>query len=83
MTKFNGGFKDWLSFWNQFVFETDRSIKIYLKNNLLELVERQPKYEILELPHAFEGHTYAKKSMIRIWKYAKFLNKVGHIIRKF
>ena len=63
ITKFNGDFKDWLRFWNQFMVEIDGSkIPCISKfNYLLELVEGQPKDDILGLPHTIEGYEEAKQ----------------------
>ncbi|XP_065671813.1 uncharacterized protein LOC136089685 [Hydra vulgaris] len=49
ITKFNGDYKDWLRFWNQFTVEVDNSniSNISKFNYLLELVEGKPREDIL------------------------------------
>ena len=63
ITKFNGDYKDWLRFWNQFVVEVDGSSlsEISKFNYLLELVEGKPKEDILGLPHTVDGYEEAKR----------------------
>ena len=48
ITKFNGDYKDWLRFWNQFTVEVDNSniSNISKFNYLLELVEGKPREDI-------------------------------------
>ncbi|XP_065668049.1 uncharacterized protein LOC136088288 [Hydra vulgaris] len=63
ITKFNGDYKDWLRFWNQFTVEVDNSniSNISKFNYLLELVEGKPREDILGLPHSLEGYDEAKR----------------------
>ena len=63
ITKFNGDYKDWLRFWNQFIVEVDGSnlAEITKFNYLLELVEGRPKEDILGLPHSDKGYEEAKE----------------------
>ena len=53
ITKFNGDYKDWLRFWDQFMVEVDSSniSNISKFNYLLELVEGKPRDDILGLPN--------------------------------
>ena len=62
-TAFKGDCKVWLQFWNQFVVEVESTniSEISKFNNLLELVEGEPKEHILGLPHTPEGYHEAKK----------------------
>ena len=54
ITPFNGDYKDWLRFWNQFSVEVDGSTisEISKFNYLLELVKGKPKDDILGIPHS-------------------------------
>ena len=63
ITKFNGDYKDWLRFWNQFTVEVDGSSlpEISKFNYLLELVEGKPKEDVLGLPHTTNGYEEAKR----------------------
>ncbi|XP_065652843.1 uncharacterized protein LOC136080158 [Hydra vulgaris] len=63
ITKFNGDYKDWLHFWNQFTVEVDNSniSNISKFNYLLELVEGKPREDILSLPHSLDGYNEAKR----------------------
>ena len=63
ITQFQGDFKDWLRFWNQFTVEVDGSgiAEISKFNYLLELVQGKPRDDILGLPHMPEGYKEAKK----------------------
>ena len=63
ITKFNGDYKDWLRFWNQFTVEVDNSniSNISKFNYLLELMEGKPRDDILGLPHSVEGYDEAKR----------------------
>lgn len=64
ITKANGDyFKDWLRFWNQCMVEIvgTKIADIIKFIYLLELVQRQPKNDILGLPHTIEGCAKAMK----------------------
>eukprot|EP00112_Aurelia_sp_Birch-Aquarium-sp1_P015784 Seg3525.2 transcript_id=Seg3525.2/GoldUCD/mRNA.D3Y31 product="hypothetical protein" protein_id=Seg3525.2/GoldUCD/D3Y31 len=63
ITPFNGDYKDWLRFWNQFSIEVDGSTiaEISKFNYLLELVRGKPRDDILGLPHTVEGYCEAKR----------------------
>ena len=63
-TPFNGDYKDWLRFWNQFVVEVDNSkvSEISKFDYLLGLVEGEPRSHILGLPHKVEGYEKRKRS---------------------
>ena len=63
ITPFQGDFKDWLRFWNQFIAEVDGSgiAEISKFNYLLELVQGKPRDDILGLPHTPEGYEEAKR----------------------
>ena len=63
ITPFEGDFKDWLRFWNQFTVEVDGSgiAQISKFNYLMELVQGKPRDDILGLPHTPEGYEEAKK----------------------
>ena len=65
VTPFEGDYKDWLCFWNQFSAEVDGSsmAEISKFNYLLELVKGKPKEDILGLPHSTEGYAEAKKDL--------------------
>ena len=66
-----GGYKDWLCFWNQFIVEVDGSsiAGISKFNYLLKLAEGKPREDILGFPHTKYGYEEAKKilgkSMVR------------------
>ena len=64
ITPFNGDYKDWLRFWNQFVVEVDNSkvSEISKFDYLLGLEEGEPKGHILGLPHKVEGYEERKGS---------------------
>ena len=64
ITPFNGDYKDWLRFWNQFVVEVDNSkvSEISKFEYLLGLVEGEPRSHILGLPHKGEGYGKRKGS---------------------
>ena len=66
ITPFEGDYKDWLRFWNQFSVEVDGSsmAEITKFNYLLELVKGKPKEDILGLPHSTEGYAEAKKILV-------------------
>ena len=61
ITKFNGDYKDWPRFWNQFTVEVDGSSlpEISKFNYLLELVEGKPKEDVLGLAHTIDGYEEA------------------------
>ena len=63
ITPFQGDYKDWIRFWNQFEVEVDgaKISEISKFNYLLELVKGQPREDILGLPHTVEGYQEAKK----------------------
>ena len=63
ITPFEGDYRDWLRFWNQFIVEVDSSgiSKISKFNYLLELVKGKPKQDILGLPHTEDGYEEAKR----------------------
>ena len=63
ITPFEGDYKDWTRFWNQFIVEVDGSTisEISKFNYLLELTKGKPKNDILGLPHTIEGYKEAKK----------------------
>ena len=63
ITHFHGDYKDWIRFWNQFNVEVDGAAisEISRFNFLLEMVEGQPREDILGLPHTIEGYTEAKR----------------------
>ena len=63
ITPFQGDYKDWLRFWNQFEVEVDgaKISEISKFNYLLELVRGQPREDILGLPHTVEGYQEAKR----------------------
>ena len=63
ITKFNGDYKDWLRFWNQFTVEVDNSNISNISKfiYLLELVEGKPREDILGLPHSLDGCNEAKR----------------------
>ena len=52
ITPFEGDYKDWLRFWNQFEVEVDQSqiAEISKFNYLIELVKGKPKEDIMGLP---------------------------------
>ena len=62
ITPFEGDYKVWFRFWNQFSVEVDGSsmAEISKFNHLLELVIGKPKEDILGLPHS-TGYAEAKK----------------------
>ena len=62
ITPFEGDYKVWFRFWNQFSVEVDgsRMAEISKFNHLLELVIGKPKEDILGLPHS-TGYAEAKK----------------------
>ena len=62
ITPFQGNYKDWLRFWNQFSVEVDGSsmAEISKFNYLLELVKGKPKEDILGL---------AQKVTLKLKKY--------------
>ena len=64
ITPFNGDYKDWLRFWNQFVVEVDncKVSEISKFDYLLGLVEGEPRSHILGLPHKVEGYEKRKGS---------------------
>ena len=66
ITPFEGDYKDWLRFWNQFSVEVDGSsmAEITKFNYLLELVKGKLKEDILGLPHSTEGYAEAKKVLV-------------------
>ena len=63
ITKFNGNYKDWLRFWNQYTVEVDNSniSNISKFNYILELVEGKPREDILGLPHSLDKYDKAKR----------------------
>ena len=63
ITKFNGDYKDWLRFWNQFTVEVDGSSlpEISKFHYLLELVEGKPKEDVLGLPQTIDGYEETKR----------------------
>ena len=63
ITPFQGDFKDWLRFWNQFIAEVDGSgiAEISKFNYLLELVQGKPRDDILGLPHTCESYEEGKR----------------------
>ena len=63
ITPFNGAYKDWLRFWNQFTVEVDGSSisEISKFNYLLELATGKPKEDILGFPHIEDGYKEAKR----------------------
>ena len=65
ITPFNGEYKDWLRFWNQFTVEVDGSSisEISKFNYLMELVVGKPKEDILGLPHNEDGYQEAKRTL--------------------
>ena len=68
-TPFEGNYKDWLRFWNQFSVEVDgSSIAEYSKfNYLLELVKEKSKEDILVSPHSTESYAEVKKILVGIY----------------
>ena len=62
ITPFEGDYKDWTRFWNQFTVEVDGSTisEISKFNYLLELIKGKPRNDILGLPHTVEGYNEAK-----------------------
>ena len=69
ITPFEGNYKDWLRFCNQFSVEVDGSsmAEITSVNYLLELVKRKPKEDILGLPHSAEGYAEAKNILVHTY----------------
>ena len=63
ITPFEGDYKDWIRFWNQFSVEVDGSSisEISKFNYLLELLKGKPRDDILGLPHTVDGYREAKK----------------------
>ena len=63
ITPFNGDYKDWIRFWNQFTVEVDGSAisNISKFHYLLEPTKGKPREDILGLPHTDEGYEEAKK----------------------
>ena len=63
ITPFEGDYKDWLRFLNQFSLEVDGSsmAEVSKFNYLLEVVKGKQKEDILGLPHSTEGYAKAKK----------------------
>ena len=63
ITSFEGDYKDWTRFWNQFTVEVDGSTisEISKFNYLLELTKGKPRNDILGLPHTVEGYNEAKR----------------------
>ena len=70
ITPFQGDYKDWLRFWNQFSVEVDGSsmVKSSKFNYLLELVKEKPKEDILGLPHSTEGYAEAKIILVDTYR---------------
>ena len=74
ITPFEGDYKDWTRFWNQFTVEVDGSTisKISKFNYLLELTKGKPRNDILVLPHTVEGYKEAKRILTETYgKYFK------------
>ena len=63
ITPFEGDYKDWTRFWNQFTVEVDGLTisKISKFNYVFELTKGKPKNDILGLPHIAEGYKEAKR----------------------
>ena len=63
ITAFNGDYKDWTRFWNQFSVEVDgaKISEISKFNYLLELTKGKPREDILGLPHTKDGYIEAKR----------------------
>ena len=63
ITAFNGDYKDWTQFWNQFSVEVDgaKISEISKFNYLLELTKGKPREDILGLPHTKDGYIEAKR----------------------
>ena len=63
ITPFNGDYKDWIRFWNQFTVEVDGSAisNISKFHYLLKLTKGKPREDILGLPHTDEGYKEAKE----------------------
>ena len=63
ITPFEGDYKDWTRFWNQFTVEVDGAniSEISKLNYLLELTKGKPREDILGLPHTKEGYIEAKR----------------------
>ena len=63
ITPFEGDYKDWTRFWNQFTVEVDGSTisEISNFNYLLELTKGKPRNNILGLAHTVERYNKAKR----------------------
>ena len=66
ITPFDGDYKDWIRFWNQFQVEVDgASISEISKfHYLMELTKGKPRQDILGLPHSVDGYEEAKKILV-------------------
>jgi hypothetical protein len=69
ITSFNGEYRDWLRFWNQFSVEIDQSsiAQVSKFNYLIELVKEKPREDIMGLPHTPEGYAAAKQILQNLY----------------
>ena len=66
ISPFQGDYRDWLRFWQQFSVEIDQSglAQVSKFHYLLEMLHGEPKEEILGLPHTAAGYEEAKTILV-------------------